>query len=121
MLRRDAMAVLRQALRIVADDVSLQPVHAALARRDRHIVLGRPLDRLFAAGDRRPDRRTGLLDRPRPHGHVLVGPELAVIGEDVLAPGASDDVVGFLEARAGLRERDVVYLVFARDAAGDAG
>jgi len=61
-----------------------------------------------------------LLDGSRPDGDVAVLPELALVGEGLLGPRASDDLPGFLEARARLAERDVEDVVFARDAAGEA-
>ena len=61
-----------------------------------------------------------LLHRARPDRDVLVRPELALVGEHVLGPGAGDDLVGFLEARARIRQRHVVDLVLARDAAREA-
>ena len=73
------------------------------ARRDRDVVPAGELDRFLAADDRDPDRRMRLLHRARPDRHVLVGPELARVGEHVLGPGAGDDLVGLLEARARLR------------------
>ena len=102
MVGRDAMAGRGEALGVVADDVVAQPA-AAQARRDRDVVPAGELDRFLAADDRDPDRRMRLLHRPRPDRDVLVGPELALVGEDLLGPGAGDDVVGLLEARARLR------------------
>ncbi len=119
MLRRDAMTVARQARRVVADDVLAQAA-GTQPRRDRDVVPGRELDRLLAGDDRHPDRRVRPLHRARPHRDVLVRPELALIGEHLLGPGARDDVVGLLEARARLGQRHIVNLVLARDAAREA-
>ena len=121
MVGRDAVPACGQALRVKADDVVAQASRAAEAGGDRQIVFGGELDRFLAADDRHPDRRVRPLHRARPHRDVLVGPELALVGEHLLGPGAGDDVVGFLEPRPRLGERHVVHLVFARDAAGKAG
>jgi hypothetical protein len=48
-------------------------------------------------------------------------PSPGVIGEHLFGPGAGDDLVGFLEAGARFRQGHVVHLVFARDAACEAG
>ena len=74
---RDAVTVLGQAARVVADDVLAQAARAAPAGRNRNVVAGGPLDRLLAAGHRHPHRRVRLLHRPRPDRDVLVGPEAA--------------------------------------------
>src|SRR5258708_4554843 len=94
---------------------------AAEPRGDRQIVAGGELDRFLAADDRDPDRRVRLLYRTRPHRDIVVGPVFALVGEHLLGPGAGDDVVGLFEALARLGERHVVHLVFAQDAAGEAG
>ncbi len=115
-----AMAVRRQAFRVVADDVVLQSARRQ-SRRDADVVLRGELDGFLAADDRHPDLRMRLLHRARPQRDVAVRPELALVGEHVLGPGAGDDFVGFLEAGARFRQGDVVHLVFARNAAGEAG
>ena len=99
---------------------SLQPA-AAQARRDRDVVPAGELDRFLAADDRDPDLGMRPLHRARPDRHVLVRPELALVGEHVLGPGAGDDLEGFLEAGARFGQRHVVHLVFARNAAREAG
>src|SRR5271155_2246992 len=42
---------------------------------------------------------------------------LPTIGIQISGPGAGDDLIGFLVARAGILERDIVNLIFARNAA----
>ena len=110
----------RQALGVIGDDVVAEPA-AAQARRDRDVVPAGELDRFLAADDRDPDLGMGPLHRARPDRDVLVRPELAFVGEHVLGPGAGDDLEGFLEAGARFGQRHVVHLVFARDAAREAG
>ena len=121
MVGRDAVAGLRQARRVKANDVVAQTAGAPQPRRDRDVVRGGELDRFLAADDRHPDRRVRLLHRARPQRDIVVRPELAFVREHLFGPGAGDDVVGFLEAGARLRQRHVVHLVFARDAAGETG
>src|SRR5450432_2327519 len=95
----DLVAIGGKTFREIADDVFLQPA-ARKPRRDDGVLLSGKLDRFLAADDWNPDFRTRLLNRPRPDRDVLVGPELTGIGEDFLGPGAGDDLVGFLVARA---------------------
>ena len=120
MVGRDAMAGIGEALGVIGDDVVAQPA-AAEARGDRDVVPAGELDQFLAADDRDPDLGMGPLHRARPDRHVLVGPELALVGEDVLGPGAGDDLEGLLETGAQFGQRHVVHLVFARDAAREAG
>ena len=120
MVGRDRVAVRGEAFRVVADDVVLQPA-GCQTWRDADVVLRGELDRFLAADDRHPDFRMRALHRARPERDVAIRPEFALVGEDVLGPGAGDDLVGFLEAGARLRQCDVVHLVFARNAAGKAG
>src|SRR3984957_21224460 len=121
MVRRDAVPGGAEAFRVIAENIVAQPASAAQAGGDRAIVARRELDRFLAADDRDPDRRAGLLRWARPQRDVLVRPELPFVGKPLLAPGAGDDVVGFLEAGTRLGERHVGHLVFARDAAREAG
>src|SRR5205809_3732501 len=100
----------------MANDVVAQTLRAAEAGGDRQIVPGGELDRFLAADDRHPDRRPGPLQRPRPQRHVLVRPEDAVIGEDLLGPRPGDDVEGLLETGPRLRQWHIMDLVLARDA-----
>jgi hypothetical protein len=93
-------AGLGQALGIIANDVVAQSARAAETGGDRQIVPGRELDRLLAADDRHPDRRMRLLDWPRPHRDILVGPEFALVREYFLGPRPGDDVKGLFETGA---------------------
>src|SRR5258707_2028763 len=99
MVGRDAMAGIGEAPGVVSDNVVAQPA-AAQRRRDRNVVLAGELDRFLAADDRDPDLGTGLLHRAGPDRHVLVRPELALVGKDVLGPGAGNDLEGLFEAGA---------------------
>src|SRR5581483_8141438 len=83
MIGCDAPAMMREAIGEMADDVVLKPARRE-ARRDRGVVLGGEVDRLLAADDGDPDRRVRLLHRAWPDRHVLVGPELAGVGEHLL-------------------------------------
>src|SRR5277367_2898663 len=121
MVWRDAMPGRVEAFGVIADNVVAQTLVAPEARRDRAIVFRRELDRFLAADDRDPDRRARPLHRAWPQRDILVGPELALVGKHLLAPGAGDDVKSFLKASPRLGERHVVHLVFARNAAGKAG
>src|SRR5262249_28403475 len=107
------VARLREATRVIADDVVAQTLRAAETRGYRQILSGGKLDRFFAADDRHPDWRARPLHRPRPEGNVFVRPEDAVIGKDLLAPRPRDDVERFLEAGARLRQGHIVHLVLA--------
>ncbi len=62
-----------------------------------------------------------LLHRTGPDGDVFVTVELALEAEDVLRPGAAQDLVALLEAGAGLAHRNTLGAVFPRGAAGDPG
>ena len=106
--------------RVIADDVVLQAA-GRQTWRDADVVLRGELDGFLAADDRHPDFRMRMLHRARPQRDVAIRPVFALVGEDVLGPGAGDDLVGFLEARARFRECDIVHLVFARNAAGKPG
>src|SRR5277367_4017527 len=110
MVWRDAMPGRVEAFGVIADNVVAQTLVAPEARRDRAIVFRGELDRFLAADDRDPDRRARLLHRARPHRDVLVRPELALVGEHLLGPGAGDDVEGFLEPRPRRGERHVMDL-----------
>ena len=121
MIGGDPVAGAREAARVIADDVFAQAARAAEAGRDRQIVRGGELDQFLAADDRHPDRRARLLHRARPQRHILVAPELAAVGKHLLGPRPGDDLERLVEAGARLRQRHVVDLVFARDAAGKAG
>src|SRR5215471_378231 len=120
MVGRNPVAGPRKTARVIADDVVAQPPRAAEPRGNRQIVLGGEFDRFLAADNRHPDRRMRLLYRPRPHRDVFIGPEFTSIGEYFLGPGLSDDLERLLEAGARLRQRDIVDLVFARNASGKA-
>ena len=63
----------------------------------------------------------GCVIGPRPDRDVLVGPELALVGELRLGPGLEDDLDRLLEARPRFRHRHAIDVVFARHAAGEAG
>ena len=79
-----------------------------------------PFDRLGAArGD--PDRRVGLLHRPRPDGAVMQFEKLALVAPHRFGPGGHDQVVSFFEAAARLFRIDAVPNILRRDAAHEAG
>jgi hypothetical protein len=119
-LRRNRVAVLAQAFRVVADHV-LAHAERAAAGRDVDVVPRRPIHGFLAGEHWHPNRRMRALQRPRPDGDVVIAPELSLVREHLLGPGLDDDVVGFLESRARLRERRRMRAVLARNAAGEAG
>ena len=120
MIGRDAVAVLLEVARVKADDVLAHTPMRTGAGRDRDVVLAGPLNRLFAGRHRHPDRRVRLLHGPWPERHIVVLPELPLVREDFLGPGAADDLPGLFEARPRLALGDVVDVVLARDAAREA-
>src|SRR3954469_24768072 len=99
MVGRDPVPGLRQTGSVKPDDVVAQTAVAAEPGGDRQVVTRREFDRFLAADDRDPDRRMRLLHRAPPQRDIAVRPEASLVREDLLGPGAGDDVVGFLEAR----------------------
>ena len=85
------------------------------------VMLAGPFDGFLRAGERHPHRRMRLRVGAGPDRDVLVGPELALVGELRLGPGLHDDLDRLLEARTQFRHRHAVDVVFARHAAGEAG
>ena len=108
MVGRDPVARLREAARVIADDVVAQTLRAPEARRDRQVAPAGELDRFLAADDWHPDWRVGPLHRPGPQGYVFVRPEHTIIGEDLLGPRPGNDVEGFLKAGARLWSDDTL-------------
>src|SRR6266568_9650124 len=115
---RDAVAVLLQLLGVEADDV-LAHTPMRTARRDRNVVLARPLDGLLAASHGHPDGWMRLLHRARPQRNVTVLPEASVVRKRLLSPRAANDLEALLEARSRLTLRHVEHVVLTRDAAGE--
>ena len=109
----------RELLGEIADDV-LRQAAVMIGDHRAEVVLAGPLDGFLRAGERHPHRRMRLLIGPRPDRDVLVGPELALVGELRLGPGLQDDLDRLLEARPRFRHRHAIDVVFARHAAGEA-
>src|SRR5262249_60860713 len=99
MIRREPVAVLAEAARIVVDDVLAQSAQRSQPGRDGNVVTPCPLDRLLAAGDRHPDRRGGLLGWAWADGHVAVRPETGPRGENSLRPRPAEEVPVLLPTR----------------------
>src|SRR5215471_14905353 len=113
------MPVVFELAGVVANDVLADAPMRALPGCDRDVVPGGPLDSLFRGGDWHPHWRMRLLDGPRPDGHIPVGPEAAFVREHLFGPRATDDLPGLLETRPRVRQRNVVDVVLARNAAGE--
>src|SRR5690242_10210075 len=121
MVRGNLMAVLSQTLGVKAHNVEPEAQRAAEPWGDGDILAGRPLQGLLAPGHGHPHRWVWLLQGARPDGHILEGPEGAMIRKHLLCPGAFNDFPSFLKARPGLLQADIVRDILARDAARKTG
>ena len=104
----DSVAVLGEALGVEADHVLSYRQGGVGPGGYGDVLSPGPLDGLFADRHRHPDRRTGLLHRPRPDRHVGVTPEIPFVRKYLFRPGQLDDFPGLLEAGSGF---SLVYAV----------
>ena len=98
MVRRDLVAMFGETLGEVGDHILDNALMVGGDHRVE-IVLARIFDGLLRAGEGDPDGGMGLLIGARPDGDVLVLPELALMGKELLGPGAQHDLHALLEAR----------------------